>query len=94
MTQFSFLELFLKGIYPLQQLFYISLLLPVFIENRVSWLGLVLHCFLVHGLGLFIHPPLFKLLCPGHIEGSGPGADALTVDVSVKRHRVGIKTRL
>lgn len=53
-------------------------------ENNVGWMCLVLQCFLVHCLSLLVHPALLKLLSPGHIQGSSPGADALTEEVTVK----------
>lgn len=67
---------------------YGSLLLPVFTDDRISWLGLVLHRFVEHSLGLLVRPPLFKQLSPGHVEGGRPGADAFTEDVAEERQGV------
>lgn len=68
--------------------------LPVFTENGVDRLHSVLHGFPVQGVSLFVHPPPFKLLGPGQVEGGGPGADALTVEVAVQRYGVGAVGRL
>lgn len=68
--------------------------LPVFIENSLGWLGLVLHSFLVDGVCLFIHPSLFQVLRPGHVEGSGPVANSFTVNIGVQGTGVRVKTRL
>lgn len=67
---------------------YSCLRLPVFSDDRVRWLGLVLHRFVEHSLGLLVRTPLLKQLSPGHIEGGRPGADAFTEDVAEERQRV------
>lgn len=63
-------------------------------KNKVRWLSLALHCFLVQTVSLLTHALVLQLLCPGHVEGSGPAADTLTVDVTEERDGVRRATGL
>lgn len=63
-------------------------------ENCVSWLGLVLHSFLVEGVCLFKHPPVLQLLSPDHVEGGSPVTDSSTVNMGVQGNGVRVKTGL
>lgn len=69
-------------------------LVPVFIEDGVSWLGLVLHRLLVQSQRLLMHPPELQLLGPGHVQGSAPVTDPFAVNVGVQVSRVRVKARL
>lgn len=68
--------------------------LLVFMENSAGWMSLVLQRFLVYCISLFMQSSLFKVLSPGHIQGSCPGADAPTEDLTVQGNRVHVITCL
>lgn len=66
------------------------LLSLVLLQDALRRLGLVLHGFLVHGVGLVVQAALLELLSPGHVESGRPGADAFAEDVAVQSDRVRV----